>query len=152
HVRTFAPAPGTPKATPPRPPGQGVARGGVAPAPATPKAAPPASSHERNQSLEEEVRELQAHSRRLDEEVRELQAHSRRLDEEVRELQSQEHKPSDVPPGGAPSQPSESRQHEVARPSAPSAPAAPASRELFRQRCVKCHGADGTGSSARDRL
>ena len=25
-------------------------------------------------------------------------------------------------------------------------------RELFRQRCVKCHGADGTGREARDRL
>jgi len=27
-----------------------------------------------------------------------------------------------------------------------------ASRELFRQHCVKCHGADGTGSPARDSL
>src|SRR5438445_592196 len=29
---------------------------------------------------------------------------------------------------------------------------APAGRELFREHCVKCHGADGTGSPARDRL
>jgi mono/diheme cytochrome c family protein/uncharacterized membrane protein len=39
--------------------------------------------------------------------------------------------------------------------SAPSVPAGtpiPATRELFQKRCTKCHGADGTGKPARDRL
>src|SRR5262249_27761186 len=35
---------------------------------------------------------------------------------------------------------------------APAASGAPAARELFRQYCVKCHGADGTGNAARDRV
>src|SRR5262249_11990207 len=36
--------------------------------------------------------------------------------------------------------------------SSPATSGTPAARELFRQNCVKCHGADGTGSPARDRL
>jgi mono/diheme cytochrome c family protein/uncharacterized membrane protein len=36
-------------------------------------------------------------------------------------------------------------------PSAPAATGTPAARELFRQRCVRCHGADGTGSRFRRR-
>jgi mono/diheme cytochrome c family protein/uncharacterized membrane protein len=38
------------------------------------------------------------------------------------------------------------------RQSAPAAPGTPALREVYRRHCVKCHGADGTGSSARGRL
>jgi mono/diheme cytochrome c family protein/uncharacterized membrane protein len=34
----------------------------------------------------------------------------------------------------------------------PASAGAPAVAELFRQHCIKCHGADGTGSPARDRL
>jgi mono/diheme cytochrome c family protein len=37
------------------------------------------------------------------------------------------------------------------KPSAPAPAGAPADRELFRQHCVKCHGADGTGSKVRRR-
>jgi uncharacterized membrane protein/mono/diheme cytochrome c family protein len=36
-------------------------------------------------------------------------------------------------------------------PSAPAAEGAPAARDLFRQRCARCHGADGTGSRVRRR-
>src|SRR5208283_2792450 len=38
------------------------------------------------------------------------------------------------------------------RNSDPSAPGTPAIRALFQKRCVKCHGADGTGNEARDRM
>jgi mono/diheme cytochrome c family protein/uncharacterized membrane protein len=109
-----------------------------APTSATPRADVPADLHQ--------------DSRRLEEEVRELQARSRRLEEEVRELQARVGKPSKDAPGGAPSAPSESGPHEVAPQSAPAAPGAPTPRDLFRQRCAKCHGADGTGNAARDRL
>jgi mono/diheme cytochrome c family protein len=73
----------------------------------------------------------------------------RRLQEEMDELQRQYRELSKVPPGGAPSKPSEPRQHEVTRQSAPAAPGASPTRELFRKRCVKCHGTDGTGNKAR---
>jgi mono/diheme cytochrome c family protein/uncharacterized membrane protein len=123
-VRAFVPTPGTPKGAPPQPPGQGRVGGGSASAPATPKAASPASLNARVQHVEEEVHELQ----------------------------TQRREPFKDPPGGAPSRPSESGQLEVARPSSPAAPGADTPRELFRQRCVKCHGADGAGNQARARL
>jgi uncharacterized membrane protein/mono/diheme cytochrome c family protein len=47
---------------------------------------------------------------------------------------------------------SRSVQRPAARQLAPSAAGTPAVRVLFRQHCVKCHGTDGTGSPARDRL
>jgi mono/diheme cytochrome c family protein/uncharacterized membrane protein len=37
-------------------------------------------------------------------------------------------------------------------PSAPAAAGTPAARDLFQKRCVKCHGADGTGEPARGKL
>src|SRR5271157_2916756 len=43
-------------------------------------------------------------------------------------------------------------QRPAPRQSVPLAPGTPAFGELFRKRCVKCHGADGTGNKARDRL
>ena len=43
-------------------------------------------------------------------------------------------------------------QRPAPRQSAPLAPGTPALGELFRKRCVKCHGADGAGNKARDRL
>ena len=47
---------------------------------------------------------------------------------------------------------SRSRQGPPPRQSAPKASGTPAAHELFRQHCIKCHGSDGTGSPARDRL
>jgi mono/diheme cytochrome c family protein/uncharacterized membrane protein len=138
HVRTFAPNPGPPKGASPRPPGQEGAGGGSAPAEATPKAASPASLTERNHRLEEVVHELQTQSRRLEEVVHELHTQSRKV--------------AKASPGGAPAKPPQSQQQEVSRPAAPAAAGGSSERELFRQRCVKCHGADGTGSPARDRL
>jgi mono/diheme cytochrome c family protein/uncharacterized membrane protein len=44
-----------------------------------------------------------------------------------------------------------SRQHPAPRLLAPASAGAPADRELFRQHCVKCHGADGKGSPGRRR-
>jgi mono/diheme cytochrome c family protein len=49
-------------------------------------------------------------------------------------------KPSTPSPRPAPSQPS-----------APAVAETPTARELFRQHCVKCHGADGTGNDLRRR-
>jgi mono/diheme cytochrome c family protein/uncharacterized membrane protein len=76
----------------------------------------------------------------------------RRLEEQLHELQKQSRELSKLSPQAAPSKPSESSQDKVADPSAPNAKGKQAVRELFRQHCVKCHGADGTGSQARDRL
>jgi mono/diheme cytochrome c family protein len=75
-----------------------------------------------------------------------------RLQQQMDELRRQYHELPPVAPGGAPSRASESGQHEVARRLAPSTPGTPAFRALFGQRCAKCHGADGTGSPARDLL
>ena len=76
----------------------------------------------------------------------------RRLQEQQEELRRQYRELSQVSPGEARSKPSESGQHRVAQESAPAALGTPPVGELFRQRCVKCHGADGTGNKARDRL
>jgi mono/diheme cytochrome c family protein/uncharacterized membrane protein len=45
---------------------------------------------------------------------------------------------------------SKSTQIPASQPPAPAAKGTPAARKLFRQQCGKCHGADGTGSPARD--
>jgi hypothetical protein len=47
---------------------------------------------------------------------------------------------------------SRSTQRPAARPSVPAADGTPAIHELFRQQCVKCHGADGRGSAVRSAL
>src|SRR5271165_3513801 len=76
----------------------------------------------------------------------------RRLQEQQEELRRQYRELSQVSPGGARSKPTESGQHRVAQESAPAALGTPPVGELFRQRCVKCHGADGTGSRTRSLL
>jgi mono/diheme cytochrome c family protein/uncharacterized membrane protein len=138
YVRAFAPKPGPPKGASPRPPGQEGAGGGSAPAEAMPKAASLASLNERNHRLEKEVHELQTQSRRLEEVVDELQTQSRKLAKDS--------------PGGAPAKPPQSQQQEASRPPTPTAAGGSTVRALFQQRCAKCHGSDGTGSSARSRL
>jgi mono/diheme cytochrome c family protein/uncharacterized membrane protein len=61
-------------------------------------------------------------------------------------------KPAASAPHPPPSRPAEPSPHPApSQPSAPAAAGAPADRALFRQRCVKCHGADGTGSAVRRR-
>ena len=76
----------------------------------------------------------------------------RRLQEQQEELRRQYRELSQVSLGESRSKPSESGQHRAAQESAPAALGTPPVGELFRQRCVKCHGADGTGNKARDRL
>src|SRR5262249_43559826 len=83
---------------------------------------------------------------------KEWERKSRHLEKEVHELQTQSRKLAKDSPGGAPSQPSRSPPQEGPRPSTPPAAGNSAVRELFQQRCVKCHGSDGTGSPARSRL
>jgi mono/diheme cytochrome c family protein/uncharacterized membrane protein len=76
----------------------------------------------------------------------------RRLQQEMEELKKQRRELSKEPPARDPSRPPESQQDPVARMSAPPETGTTAVRELFRQHCVKCHGADGTGTQGRDRL
>src|SRR5437764_2316069 len=76
----------------------------------------------------------------------------RRLQKELHELQKQFHELSAVSPGGASSKPSTSSRRPAPQRSAPAAADMPALRELFRQRCARCHGADGTGSTVRDSM
>ncbi|MGO9600431.1 MAG: c-type cytochrome [Isosphaeraceae bacterium] len=75
-----------------------------------------------------------------------------RFQEELNDLQRQYRELSDVPPGKALSESSGSRQHEPSPQLPRGVPATPAIVELFQKRCVKCHGADGTGNEARDRM
>jgi mono/diheme cytochrome c family protein/uncharacterized membrane protein len=74
-----------------------------------------------------------------------LEERQRRLNEKLGELQKQLERLSPAPPEREPAKPPET--------SPPAAAAVtPAAREQFRKHCAKCHGADGTGSPARDRL
>jgi mono/diheme cytochrome c family protein len=75
-----------------------------------------------------------------------------RLEREMDSLQRQYHKLPPIAPSGTPSTPSQPGQNQAARHSAPAAPGARAAAETFRKRCAKCHGADGTGKKARERL
>jgi mono/diheme cytochrome c family protein/uncharacterized membrane protein len=76
----------------------------------------------------------------------------RRFEQRMAELRRQYHELASASPGTAPSRASESGKHESIPRSAPWTPEAATLRELFRQRCVKCHGADGTGDKARERM
>jgi mono/diheme cytochrome c family protein/uncharacterized membrane protein len=87
----------------------------------------------------------------------------RLLQQEMSDLQRQFHelskssldKKESAPAASPPSRPA--RPAEVSPPQPPSKPVKPAAAEaqpagaLFRQRCVKCHGADGSGNRARYR-
>jgi probable HAF family extracellular repeat protein len=76
---------------------------------------------------------------------RQLEAEMERLKKQFRELSE----------GSAdrqrPGRPDSSPRSAPSKPSAPAAAETSAARELFRQHCVKCHGADGTGSRVRRR-
>jgi mono/diheme cytochrome c family protein/uncharacterized membrane protein len=78
--------------------------------------------------------------------------HYGRLKQQMDELRRQYHELPKAAPGGAPSKPSEPGQREIAPQSPPATPGGPSPRELFLKRCAKCHGADGTGNKARERL
>jgi mono/diheme cytochrome c family protein/uncharacterized membrane protein len=86
--------------------------------------------------------------RRLQEEMGELQKHSHELSEGS--AGGERSKPSEPSQRSPPDKPSESAPRLApAKPSGPAAAGAPTARELFRKHCVKCHGADGTGSRSR---
>jgi mono/diheme cytochrome c family protein/uncharacterized membrane protein len=76
----------------------------------------------------------------------------RRLQEEMGQLQKEFRQLAQQSPSGVPPKPSEPRPREVSPASAPTAPGTPAVAEVFRERCGKCHGADGSGKEARSRL
>ena len=75
-----------------------------------------------------------------------MEERQRRLQEELEDLKRQFRELSRVTPDHEPP-----RRAVFPQPNS-TATATPAARELFRQRCAKCHGADGTGNTARDRL
>src|SRR5262249_45216258 len=74
-----------------------------------------------------------------------------RLQEQMNELQRQEREGSKDSSAVALSKSSQSPKPEAPQPPPPTTAGARVG-ELFQQRWVKCHGADGTGKPARDRL
>jgi uncharacterized membrane protein/mono/diheme cytochrome c family protein len=84
--------------------------------------------------------------RRLQTEMDELERQSRELAKSSGERVHS--RPPETSPGTPPSKPAAPAPRPG--PSKPSAPAA-ADNEFFQQHCVKCHGADGTGSKVRRR-
>jgi mono/diheme cytochrome c family protein/uncharacterized membrane protein len=74
------------------------------------------------------------------------------LQKEMHELQRQSRTLSEHSSSAVPSKSEKPRQTYLDRHSARASPVSPGVRELFRTRCVKCHGTDGTGRNARDRL
>jgi mono/diheme cytochrome c family protein/uncharacterized membrane protein len=75
----------------------------------------------------------------------------RQLEKELDELKRQSRDLSKGPPDQKPSKPSESSTRAAPPSPAPAAAETATARELFGQHCVKCHGADGTGSRLRRR-
>jgi mono/diheme cytochrome c family protein/uncharacterized membrane protein len=85
--------------------------------------------------------------RRLQKEMDELKRQFRQVPKSPPEDKSS--KSSNYPPDAQSSERSDSPHPAARQPPAPARAATPADRELFRQHCVKCHGADGTGKLVR---
>jgi mono/diheme cytochrome c family protein/uncharacterized membrane protein len=64
----------------------------------------------------------------------------------------EERQPSAPPPSRAKASASETVQSTAPGQTATSEPATPNTVDLYRRRCVKCHGAEGTGNKSRERL
>jgi mono/diheme cytochrome c family protein/uncharacterized membrane protein len=129
---------------------------------------------QRGKLSEEQARDLVAYVRSFaptmgkaaqeqQQELARFEERYRRLQEQLDWLREQFRKLSKDSRGGTPVKPPESRPQQVTQPPVPaevevSQPSVPvptgtsAVRGLFGQHCVKCHGKDGTGSPARDRL
>jgi mono/diheme cytochrome c family protein/uncharacterized membrane protein len=76
----------------------------------------------------------------------------RQLQEELDRLRKEYDALSKKSSTRAPPKPSPSPKQDVSGQPVPPAATSPAIRTLFQQHCVKCHGKDGKGSAARDRL
>jgi mono/diheme cytochrome c family protein/uncharacterized membrane protein len=76
----------------------------------------------------------------------------RRFEQQMAKSRRQYHDLANASAGTSRSRASESGDHEATSRSAPSTPEATTSRELFGQRCVKCHGSNGTGNNAREKM
>jgi mono/diheme cytochrome c family protein/uncharacterized membrane protein len=88
--------------------------------------------------------------RRLQDEMDELKRQFREGAERAADKKAPDASAPPAPP--PPSKPAESSPRTTpATPSAPAPAGAPAGREVFRQHCIRCHGADGTGSRVRHR-
>jgi mono/diheme cytochrome c family protein/uncharacterized membrane protein len=88
--------------------------------------------------------------RRLQDQLDQLKRQFRHLSEASPDRKPPE--PSGPPPPAAPPKPSPTQPHAAPRPPGQEATGAPDVSALFRQHCLKCHGADGTGSPVRGRL
>jgi mono/diheme cytochrome c family protein len=75
-----------------------------------------------------------------------------RLQKELDESRKQLREITQVSPNKETSKATEPSPRAPPQPSAPATAGTPAVGELFRKHCVRCHGADGTGTRARDRL
>jgi mono/diheme cytochrome c family protein len=91
----------------------------------------------------EEAARFDERYRRLQQQLDELQKQFRNLVENSSPVGS---------PKLAPSKHPASRQYEVSLPSPPEPVGAAAVRDLYRKRCARCHGIDGTGTVSRRRL
>jgi uncharacterized membrane protein/mono/diheme cytochrome c family protein len=119
----------------------------------------------RGKISEDQTRELVAHVRRFapkthkpgpekqqDPSPSDFEKEFRSLQKEMDELTRLSRELSEGKPDRERSKPSEfSPRAVISKPSNLAAAEAPADRELFRQHCVKCHEADGTGSQVRRR-
>jgi mono/diheme cytochrome c family protein/uncharacterized membrane protein len=106
---------------------------------------------------EEQVRGLVAHVRAFaptkaapkDAPAMSVEERLHDLEKQLEELRKQYDELSKGSAGGPAAKLRRLRQVQVAQPMAPMAAKSPAAGELFQRHCVKCHGADGTGSPAR---
>jgi mono/diheme cytochrome c family protein/uncharacterized membrane protein len=98
-----------------------------------------------------------ASSNHFDNEFQRLQQEMNESKKQLRELPngstgSQNSKPTESSPRPPSPKPAESPpRSSPSKPSSPAGAGAPADRELFKQHCVKCHGADGAGRETRRR-
>jgi mono/diheme cytochrome c family protein/uncharacterized membrane protein len=92
------------------------------------------------------------HGRPKSQALTRFQEHFDRLTKQLDKLDKQYREVSEDAADSAHTKASDSGQVAAARKSAAAAPETSAVRELFENRCAKCHGADGTGKKARDRL
>jgi mono/diheme cytochrome c family protein/uncharacterized membrane protein len=102
----------------------------------------PSPGESPQRSLEEAARFDERYCR-LVEQLNELRRQFRQLSGNSSSVEPSKHAPSERPMP---------RQHKVGLSSPPAAAGAAAVRDLYRKRCARCHGADGTGAMSRGRL
>jgi mono/diheme cytochrome c family protein/uncharacterized membrane protein len=138
YVRAFASTTEPPKGAPRQPSGHKAGGGESARTSATSTATSSVSLDERSDQIVKILHEVQTQIERLE--------------NEVRELHPEGGTSARGSPSHAPTRPPISTQQKVSRPHARATAEGSDVREMFEQRCAKCHGADGTGKASRGRL